>query len=519
MISNVKNSVDTKTWIAFICMVFGMFMAVLDIQIVASSLKEIQAGLSATQNEINWVQSSYLIAEVMIIPLCGWLSKAFSTRVIFSIACAGFTIMSFACAAAWNLHSMIVFRALQGFFGGAMIPIVFATIFMIFPLKMRPSITVVVGLVVTMAPIVGPIVGGYITEILSWHYLFIVNLVPGIIVTIGVFKLANFDKPKYELLQNIDFIGAVLIVISLGTLQYVLEEGGQNNWFDSNLICILSFISLITAIALIYREWIISHPIINLHAFRDRNFACGCVFSFVLGWGLYSAVFIMPVYLSSVKVLNSLQIGEYLFVTGVFQFLSAPCAGFLSKKMDLRLMLAMGLFLFGVSCFINRNISYDSGFNEFFIPQALRGFSLMFCFLPITTLTFATLDKESVQTASGLYNLMRNLGGAIGLAVSNNWLQDWTKSYYSHLRDHVDHTSNLVSERIGFLEYTLAEYNYVDVVSGSIKMLYQLAQREAYIITFNQVFFAIGLLFFLSILLMPFVSKVDLNESDMNEGH
>ncbi len=513
-----ENEVNAKTWIAFICMVFGMFMAVLDIQIVASSLKEIQAGLSATQDEINWVQSSYLIAEVMIIPLCGWLCRAFSTRVIFSIACAGFTLMSLACALSWNLNSMIVFRALQGFFGGAMIPTVFATIFMIFPLKLRPTVTVVIGLVVTVAPIGGPIIGGYVTDYSSWHYLFLLNIIPGIIVTFSVFKLVNFDQPQYELLKNIDFIGVALIILSLGTLQYVLEEGTREGWFDSMLICSLSVTSFISAIAMLYREWTIDNPIINLHAFRDRNFTCGCVFSFILGWGLYSSVFIMPVYLGSIKGLNSLQVGEYLLVTGVFQLLSAPCAGILSKKMDLRLMLALGMFLFGLGCFLNFNITNDAGFDEFFLPQAIRGFSLMLCFLPITSLTFATLHKTQVQTASGLYNLMRNLGGAIGLAITNTWLQNWTKNNYSYLRDNVSETNIIVSDQLDLLQQNFVDFNYADATSAAIKSIYQIAQREAYIITFNQVFVYISLLFFAALLLMPLLKKVDVDQ-DMPEGH
>lgn len=517
--NSINNKVSIETWIAFVCMVFGMFMAVLDIQIVASSLKEIQAGLSATQEEINWVQSSYLIAEVMIIPICGWLCKAFSTRVIFSIACAGFTIMSVACAISWNLTSMIAFRALQGFFGGAMIPTVFATIFLIFPVKMRPMVTVVIGLVVTMAPIAGPILGGYITEYLSWHYLFLVNIIPGIIVVISVLKLVHFDQPEYDLLKTIDFVGIFLIIISLGTLQYILEEGSKENWFESNFICILAAISLTSMVALIYREWTIKNPIINLHAFKDRNFTCGCIMSFVLGWGLYTSVFIMPVYLSSIKGLNSIQVGEYLLVTGVFQLLSAPCAGLLSKKVDLRLILGIGLFLFGFSCFISRDISYNSGYEDFFWPQALRGFSLMFCFLPITSLTFATLDSSSVQTASGLYNLMRNLGGAIGLAISNTWLQSWTKRNYSYLRDHVDSTRYLVEENINLSQFNLDQFNYFDPALGAIKLLYQIAQREAYILTFNQVFFSMGLLFFFSIFLIIIIKKLDLNEERPIDGH
>lgn len=512
-------NVDIKTWIGFVCMVFGMFMAVLDIQIVASSLKEIQAGLSATQDEINWVQSSYLIAEVMIIPLCGWLAKAFSTRMVFSVACVGFTIMSLACALSWNLSSMIVFRALQGFFGGAMIPTVFAVIFIIFPLSIRPYVTVVIGLVVTVAPITGPVIGGYITDSLSWHYLFLLNLIPGILVTITVLKFVDFDQPKYELLKKIDFMGIILIVLSLGTLQYILEEGTRENWFDSNLICILSIISFTSMITLIYREWTIEHPIINLHAFHDKNFTCGCVMSFILGWGLYSSVFIMPVYLSSIKGLSSVQVGNYLFVTGVFQFLSAPCAGILAKKVDLRLILAFGMFLFGVSCFMCHDINYNYGFDEFFWPQALRGFSLMFCFVPITSLTFATLEKESIQTASGLYNLMRNLGGAIGLAISNTWLQNWTKDNYSHLRENVTATNDSVTTQLNMLQNNLAEFNYFDPKIGSLKLLYQLAQREAYILTFGQVFFAMGILFFASLLLMPWINKVDFKKIEASEGH
>ena len=494
-------------------------MAVLDIQIVASSLKEIQAGLSATQDEINWVQSSYLIAEVMIIPICGWLCRVFSTRIIFSIACIGFTIMSLACALSWNLNSMIMFRALQGFFGGAMIPTVFATIFMIFPLKMRPSVTVVIGLVVTVAPISGPIIGGYITEYLSWHYLFLLNLIPGVIVTICVLRLVNFDQPQYKLLKNIDFIGVILIIISLGSMQYVLEEGTRECWFESALICRLVFIASVAGILMIYREWTIEHPIINLHAFRDKNFACGCIFSFVLGWGLYSAVFIMPVYLGSIKGLNSVQVGEYLFVTGAFQLLSAPCAGFLSKKIDLRLMLAMGLFLFGLGCAMNFNITNESGFNEFFWPQAIRGFSLMFCFLPITSLTFATLSKDEIQTASGLYNLMRNLGGAIGLAVTNTWLQNWTKRSYADLRGYVDSSSDLAINAINSMQQNLASFDYADPNLGALASIYKIAQRESYIITFNQTFIAISLLFFVSILLMPLIEKVDLNKKDESQGH
>ena len=298
----VPEVISVKQWIAFVLMVVGMFMAVLDIQIVASSLKEIQAGLSATQDEISWVQSSYLIAEVMVIPICGWLSRVFSTRIVFSVSCLGFTIMSIACALSWNLNSMIIFRALQGFFGGSMIPTVFATIFTIFPLHMRPNVSVIIGLVVTVAPIAGPILGGYLTDIYSWHYLFLLNIIPGLITTIGVYRLVNFDQPNLALLKKIDYLGIILIIVFLGCLQYVLEEGLRLQWFESNIIKVASTISFFSFIMLIYQELTTASPIINLKAFRDVNFACSCVLSFALGWGLYSSVFVMPLFLGNIKI-------------------------------------------------------------------------------------------------------------------------------------------------------------------------------------------------------------------------
>jgi DHA2 family multidrug resistance protein len=227
---------------------------------------------------------------------------------------------------------------------------------------------------------------------------------------------------------------------------------------------------------------------------------------------MFAAVFVMPVYLGSIKGLNSVQIGEYLFVTGLFQLLSAPCAGICSKKIDLRVMLAGGLLMFGIGTFLNYNITYESGFNEFFWPQAIRGFSLMFCFLPITTLTLGTLPPEEVQTASGLYNLMRNLGGAIGLAITNTWLQNWTKSNYLNFRNVIDHTNPTSNEAITLYQQNLTSFDYADPAIGGIKMLYELAQREAYIITFNQVLVWISFLFFISIVLMPLVKKVDPNQ-------
>src|ERR687890_2691438 len=236
---------DRRRTFAFFCMVFGMFMAILDIQIVSASLSEIQAGLSASSDEISWVQTSYLIAEVIMIPLSGTLSRVLSTRWMFVIASGGFTLMSFMCATSSSIEEMIVWRALQGFIGGGMIPTVFASAFTIFPPEKRPVISPIIGLVATLAPTIGPTLGGYLTELFSWHWLFLVNIVPGIFVTISTYLLVDFDEPNLPLFKTFDWWGLGLMASFLGTLEYVLEEGPSKDWFEDELLFGLAILCLV----------------------------------------------------------------------------------------------------------------------------------------------------------------------------------------------------------------------------------------------------------------------------------
>ncbi|MGR9087743.1 MAG: DHA2 family efflux MFS transporter permease subunit [Gammaproteobacteria bacterium] len=489
-------------------MVFGVFMAVLDIQIVASSLEQIQAGLSATQDEIAWVQTAYLVAEVVIIPLSGWLARALSTRYLFTLACGGFTAMSFLCALSWNLPSMVAFRALQGLFGGAMIPSVFAVIYTLFPPRLQPAMVIVVGLVVTVAPTAGPVLGGYLTETLSWKSLFLINLVPGCLVSLITWLCVRVDEPDWELLDRIDFRGIVYIILFLASVQFVLEEGVREEWFESRKIVFFTLIAGVSGIAMLFRELTIDHPIVDLRAFRDLNFAVGCMFSFILGIGLYTVIYLMPVYLASVKGLNSLQIGQYVMVTGLFQFVSAFVAGPLAKVMDSRLMLASGLFLYGLGSWLNGNLTHEAGYWEFFGPQAIRGFALMFCFLPINTLALGTLPPEEVKNASGLYNLMRNLGGAIGLAIANTLIIQRVKSNYAVLRESVTPGSAETQNLLAGLKHRLDGFSSPDADLAALKQLHGMVMQEAEVMTFNTMFQVLGAVFFLSLLLMPWVSKV-----------
>ncbi|WP_340123752.1 DHA2 family efflux MFS transporter permease subunit [Methylobacter svalbardensis] len=496
-------------WIGFFSMAIGVFMAVLDIQIVASSIQKIQAGLSATKDEIAWVQTSYLIAEVIVIPLSGWLGRVFSTRYLYVISAGGFTLASLLCAFAWNLPSMIVFRCLQGFLGGAMIPLTFTVIFILFPPRLQATMSIVLGLIVTMAPTVGPILGGYLTETYSWELLFLINIVPGIIVCVVVWRYLDIDKPDWALLQKIDFVGIALIAVFLGSMQFVLEEGASKQWFENPLIVALTIVAVVSGIAMLIWELKTPHPIIDLYAFRHINFAIGCGYSFVLGVGLYTIIYLTPIYLSSVKGLNSLQIGYYLMVVGLFQLLSAFIAGPLEKKIDLRWMLCLGLSLFALGSWMNGELTVESGYWEFFWPQAIRGSAIMLCFLPINTLALGRLPVDEVKNASGLYNLMRNLGGAIGLAVANTQMIYLTKAHYATLRESVTATRYQAQEMLEGLTASMAQMNIPDPDLAALKQMTGLALREAEVMTFNNLFQIIAVLFAASLVVAPFLKKVD----------
>src|SRR3978361_761933 len=257
---------------AFLIMVFGMFMSILDIQIVSASLSDIQAGPSARSSEVPWVQTAYLIAEVIAIPLSGFLSRALGTRMLFAISAAGFTLARLMCGFTPSLGQMILWRAIQGFLGAGMIPTVFASAYTVFPRSKFHIVAPIIGLVATLAPTIGPTVGGYITDALSWHWLFFINVVPGIGITVGVLTLVDFDQPNFRLLDRFDWFGLIAMAGFLGSLEYVLEEGPQYEWLQDTSVAVCAAICVVAAIAFFYRVLTAKEPIVDIRAFTDRNF-------------------------------------------------------------------------------------------------------------------------------------------------------------------------------------------------------------------------------------------------------
>jgi DHA2 family multidrug resistance protein len=496
-----------RIWIGVLAMVFGMFMALLDIQIVTSSLAQIQGGLSASADEISWVQTSYLIAEVVMIPLSGILSRLLSTRVLFVASTVGFTISSALCASATSLGAMIFFRVLQGFLGGAMIPTVFPVIYTVFPPRQLAVVMVIISLILNLSSTVGPTLGGYLTDTYSWHWLFLVNIVPGVLVATTVWWLIDIDKPNWSLLRGFDLPGLVLMALFLGCLEYALEEGERWDWFADATIRGAAIVSAISACLFFWRVLSYRQPIIDLRAYRIRNFAMGSLFTFVVGVGLYCGTYVVPLFLAEVRGFSSWQIGTTVVVTGCAQIVVSPITTIIARKIDLRLMLATGMGLFALAMYLTAGLTNQASFNELLIPQIIRGVALMFCFLPANLIALGSLPPDLLKGAAGLYNLMRNLGGAIGLAMLGTVMNDRLHFHWNRLIESVNPARPAVQHFLDAQSVHLAPHFTGDTTPAAIKLLGGIVEREALVLSFNDVMLLIGSLFLIGLIMIPILKR------------
>jgi MFS transporter, DHA2 family, multidrug resistance protein len=496
---------EPRRLIAFIIMVFGMFMSILDIQIVSASLSDIQAGLSASSTEVSWVQTAYLIAEVIAIPLSGFLSRALGTRLLFAISAAGFTFASLLCGFASSSEEMILWRAIQGFLGAGMIPTVFASAYTVFPRSKFHIVGPIIGLVATLAPTIGPTVGGYITDVMSWHWLFFINVVPGIIITVGALALIDFDQPNFALLRHFDWWGLLFMAGFLGALEYVLEEGPQYEWLQDTSVAVCAGISLLSAVAFFWRVLTARAPIVDLYTFTDRNFAVGCLLQFCIGIGLYGLTYVYPRYLAEVRGYSAMMIGETMFVSGITMFLMAPVIGRLMLRVDLRYLIAFGLVTFALGTWQMTSITRDYDFYELMVPQILRGIGMMCAMVPTNNIALGTLAPDRVKNASGLFNLMRNLGGALGLAILNQMLNDRTDLHISRLQDRVTWGNTTAVETLNML--TQRAQGMGDSALMALKQLSQIVHRQAAVMSYGDAFFMLTLFYVALSLLVILLNK------------
>lgn len=507
--------------IAFATMVVGMFIALLDIQIVSASLRDIGGGLSAGADETAWVQTSYLIAEIIVIPLSGWLSRVMSTRWIFAASAAGFTLASLLCGAAWNIQSMIAFRALQGFLGGSMIPLVFTTAFAFFSGPQRVVAAAVIGGLSSLAPTLGPTIGGWITDNYSWHWLFFINIVPGIFVTVTVPLMVRIDRPDFSLLRGADYLGMALMAVSLGCLEYTLEEGPRWDWFGDDTIRTTAWLAGLCGVAFIWRSLVYAQPIVDLRALKQRNFALGCFFSFATGIGIFATIYLTPLFLGRVRGFSAFEIGMAVFSTGIFQLLSIPVYTMLANRVDLRILMMVGIGGFGLSMWQFAPITHDWGTAQLMLPQALRGAAQQFAVAPIVTLTLGSLPPARLRLASGLFNLMRNLGGAIGIAVCTTVLNDRTNLHFFRLAENMGVGNPAVGQWLAGVgaRMSAAGLDVVDAQTAALRRLWLLTLREAQTITFGDIFAGLGLIFLGVTLMVPLMRKVAPPKAPSADAH
>jgi MFS transporter, DHA2 family, multidrug resistance protein len=410
------DRVTPAVWTGFAMMCIGMFMAILDVQVVATSLPAIQHALDIPQDQMSWIQTAYLIAEIISIPLTGVLTRLLTMRWLFTIAVSLFTLASIACAVSGNFSSLITFRVVQGFAGGTLIPAVFSAVFLLFPVRLQAPATTIAGVLAVLAPTVGPVVGGWITQTYSWPWLFLINVLPGIVAASVAWVSLPRQRAYFDQLRRLDMTSLGLVAVALAALEIAIKEAPERGW-TSPLVAGLLGLCVVGALAFALRTLRSPGPLVDLRTFGDRNFSIGCLLSFVLGMGLFGSVYLMPVFLAYVRGHNAFEIGKIMLVTGVAQLAVAPVASLLVRRIDERLLIAFGFLLFatglGLSAFQTRTTDFD----EMFWPQLLRGCAIMFCILAPTQLALGHLTKTAVADASALFNLMRNLGGAIGIAI------------------------------------------------------------------------------------------------------
>jgi MFS transporter, DHA2 family, multidrug resistance protein len=512
---------DRIKYLIFAVMAFGQFMALIDTQIVAASLNDVQAGLSAGPDEISWVQTGYLMAELVMIPFSAFLAQALSTRWLFALSAGLFTLASAFCGMAWDINSMIAFRVLQGFVGGAMVPTVFATGFALFSGPQRAMIPAILGMVSVLAPTLGPTVGGWLTDVAGWRSIFYVNIIPGLMVTVLSITVIRVDRPNLSMLRKIDYSHLASLAVFLGGLEYVLEEGPRHDWLGDPGIATGAWLSFVGFVLFMERSFRSGGPIVRLTPFRKPTFAIACLFNLVIGFGLYSATYLLPVFLGRVRGYDSLQIGTTVFVTGIAQVVSTIIAARLSTRVDQRIVITAGLSVFAASLWMASYITPDWGFGALLLPQMLRGFAIMLCIVPSVNMALSGFEMAELRYASGLFNLMRNLGGAIGIAVVNTWLQDDARIMAARMGESLGEAGRRAPDFVAAMASRIgsAAGDSNQALLAAQGQLARLVGRDALTLGFDEVFRTMAWVFIVALVMVPFCKPPPLAAAPPRDAH
>jgi DHA2 family multidrug resistance protein len=502
--------VTPKTWIGLMGAMLGAFMAVLDIQITNSSLVEIQAALGATLEEGSWISTAYLVAEVVVIPLTGWLTQVFSVRRYLLVNAALFIGFSVCCAWSVNLPMMIVFRALQGFTGGILIPMAFTIVLTTLPPAKQPIGMALFSITATFAPSIGPTLGGWLTDNLGWQYNFYLNVIPGIIMMSAIAYAIPPKPMQLNLLKQGDWWGILSMAVGLGSLEVVLEEGNRKDWFGSKEISQLAVVAAVFLCAFLWIELTRRRPFINLRLLLRRNFGIGSIAGLALGLGLYGSVYILPLYLSRIKDYTAMQIGEVIMWSGMPQLFLIPFVPKLMQRFDARFIAAVGFSLFALSCFMNSHMTHDTGIDELRWSQLVRALGQPLMIVPLTSITTGNIEREQAGSASGLFNMMRNLGGSIGIAILSTMLTRREQFHSNRIGEAVSLFDPETQQRIDQLTQAFMSKG-IDPATAhnqAIAAIDNIIRREAFVMAFNDGFRLVGIALLVSAITLLFCKKV-----------
>jgi DHA2 family multidrug resistance protein len=496
-------------WIVAIAVMFATFMEVLDTTVVNVSLPHIASSMSATTDEATWALTSYLVANAIILPMTGWLAGRFGRKNLLMLSTTGFTLASFLCGAAPNLAMLIVFRIIQGATGGALQPLSQAVLLETFKPEDRGRAMGFWAVGIVVAPILGPVVGGWLTENYSWRWVFYINLPVGIIALLMT-RMFVFDPPYLRReSQGIDYWGMGLLVVGIGALQFVLDKGQQEDWFASTMIATLAMISVVALVALVIYELRTPHPIVDLRLFKDRSYSVGVFLMTVVGFALYGSLVLLPLMLQTLFGYSSLAAGEAMAPRGVGSLFMMPLVGVMTAYIDPRKLLSVGLVVGGLTMLWLGEVNLDAGYWDFVWPQVLQGLGLSLLFVPLTTVSMATIEPQRMGYATSLFNLMRNIGGSVGIAVTGTMLARRRQAFGSMLGEHVTLFDPATNEMLAQLKaaFLARTGDAVAATNQAYVVLHGMVQRQAAMVSFVMIFRLLGILFFVMVPLVLLMRK------------
>lgn len=503
------DQVSARTWLTVFGSVLGAFIAVLNIHITNASLKDIQGALAATLEEGSFISTAYLTAEVVVIPVTGWLAMVFGLRRYLLWNAGFFMFATFLCAMAWNLESMLVFRALAGLAGGTLIPLSFTIILTLLPPTKQPIGMGMFALTATQAPTIGPTLGGYLTERFGWESIFFLQLVPTAIMIFILWQGLPRAKAQLSLLKDGDWFGILAMAVGLGAMVIVLEEGNRKDWLESEFILRGAVLAAVSLVAFLVIELRGKAPFINLRLLQRRNFLLANLVNIVLGLGLYGSVFVLPLYLASIQGYNAMQIGLVMMWVGLPQLLVVPIVLRLMKVIDLRVLIAIGTFIFGLSCLLNIHMSADYAHDQLVLPNVVRGLGMPFIMVPLNVIATAGIEREQVGSASGLLNVLRNLGGSVGISSLATFISVRQHFHSNQIVESVSLYSPDTVERMESLEQRFASLGADAGLAHeqALRALDAVARQQSSIMAFNDAFYVIGAAFMISLIFIYLMKK------------